>query len=206
MDFLITESQLQNLLLEQGDQKLTSNMKQLKSFTTNMVNRVMKNYELNLKMLLTWGTSVGGLVMPLDNFIRTQGFKMSEKEIALVLAGVAFTIFFENKRGIVSLLKKINEEGLEDEFNQVLTQGEMLKNSFIKFLKSCRVTSGAVLDTVAYSFLIPVIADIYSIAMDYNNIGDAATLIAERLIASGVIILSKEILSSVLKKIIRKFK
>ena len=165
-----------------------------------------KNYELNLKMLLTWGTSVGGLVMPLDNFIRTQGFKMSEKEIALVLAGVAFTIFFENKRGIVSLLKKISEEGLEDEFNQVLTQGQMLKNSFIKFLKSCRVTSGAVLDTVAYSFLIPVIADIYSIAMDYNNIGDAATLIAERLLASGVIILSKEILSSVLKKIIRKFK
>jgi hypothetical protein len=42
--------------------------------------------------------------------------------------------------------------------------------------------------------------------MDYNNVSDAAILIAERLIASGVIILSKDILGTVLKKIIRKFK
>ena len=206
MDFLITESQLQTILLEQNESNFSSNMKQLKSFTNNMVNRVMKNYGLNLKMLLTWGASVGGLVMPLDNFIRKQGFHLSEKEIALVLAGVAFTIFFENKRGIISLMKKIKDEGLEKEFEVVLNQGQSLKNSFVNFLKSCRVTSGAVLDMVAYSFLIPIIADIYSIAMDYNNVSDAAILIAERLIASGVIILSKDILGTVLKKIIRKFK
>jgi hypothetical protein len=99
MDFLITESQLQLILLEQSDSKLTSNMKQLFSFTNNMVNKVIKNYGLNIKMLLTWGTAVGGLVMPLDNFIKEGGFNLSEKERMLVLAGVAFTIFFENKRG-----------------------------------------------------------------------------------------------------------
>jgi len=81
MDFLITESQLQLILLEQSDSKLTSNMKQLFSFTNNMVNKVIKNYGLNIKMLLTWGTAVGGLVMPLDNFIKEGGFNLSEKEI-----------------------------------------------------------------------------------------------------------------------------
>lgn len=206
MDFLLTESQLQVILLEQERSKFSNDMKQLHSFTTNMVNRVMKNYGLNLKMLLTWGAAVGGLVMPLDVLIRTGNFNLSEKETALVLAGVAFTIFFENKRGIITLLKKIKDEGLEDEYFEVLTTAQTLKNSFVNFLKSCRITSGAVLDTIAYSFLIPIITDIHSIAVDSSNLNEAALLIAERLIASGVVVLSKDLLSMALKKIIRKFK
>jgi len=205
MDFLITESQLQTILLEQNDSKLTSNMKQLFSFTNNMVNKVIKNYGLNVKMLLTWGTSVGGLVMPLDNLIKNGNFDLSDKERALVLVGIAFTMFLENKRGIVSIVKKIKEEGLTDVFTTVLKRAELLKKSFTKFLNSCNITSGAVLDTVAYSFLIPIITDIYSIATQTTNINEASLLIAERLVASGVVILSKEILSVVLKKIMKKF-
>jgi len=206
MDFLITESQLQTILLEQNDSKLTSNMKQLFSFTNNMVNKVIKNYGLNVKMLLTWGTSVGGLVMPLDNLIKNGNFDLSDKERALVLVGIAFTMFLENKRGIVSIVKKIKEEGLTDVFTTVLKRAELLKKSFTKFLNSCNITSGAVLDTVAYSFLIPIITDIYSIATQTTNINEASLLIAERLVASGVVILSKEILSVTLKKIMKKFK
>ena len=71
MEFLITEQQLKVILEEQNDSKLTDYMKTMYSFTNNMVSRIQKVYALNLKMLLTWGTSVGGLVMPLDNFIRT---------------------------------------------------------------------------------------------------------------------------------------
>jgi hypothetical protein len=206
MEFLITESQLQTILLEQNDSKLTSNMKQLFSFTNNMVNKVIKNYGLNVKMLLTWGTSVGGLVMPLDNLIKNGNFDLSDKERALVLVGIAFTMFFENKRGIVSIVKKIKEEGLTDVFTTVLKRAELLKKSFTRFLNSCSITSGAVLDTVAYSFLIPIITDIHSIATQTTNISEASLLIAERLVASGVVILSKEILSVTLKKIMKKFK
>jgi len=206
MDFLITESQFQIILLEQDKSKLSSSMKQLHSFTNNIVNKVIKNYGLNIKMLLTWGTAVGGLVMPLDTFLRGGGFDLSDKERALVLAGVAFTIFFENKRGLLSIIKKIKEEGLEEIFSQVLSKGQQLKSSFVKFLDSCKITSGAVLDTVAYSFLIPIITDIHSIAVESSNLNDSALLIAERLFASGVVILSKEILSVALKKIMKKFK
>ena len=206
MDFLITESQLQTILLEQNDSKLTSNMKQLYSFTNNMVNNVIKNYGLNLKMLLTWGTAVGGLVMPLDNLIKSGNFNLSDKEVSLVLAGVAFTVFFENKRGLVSIVKKIKEEGLTEVFTIVLQRAELLKKSFVNFLSACKITSGAVLDTVAYSFLIPIITDIYSVATQSSNLTEASLLIAERLVASGVVILSKEILSVVLKKIMKKFK
>lgn len=206
MDFLISESQLRTILMEEDNSKLSNSMKQLNAFTNDIVNKVIKNYGLNIKMLLTWGTSVGGLVMPLDNFIRNNNFDLSDQERALVLVGVAFAVFFENKRGFSSILKKIKEEGLEDVFLSVVSKGKELKNSFVDFLESCRITSGAVLDTVAYSFLIPIIADIYSLSADTSNVNETALLIAERLISSGAVILSKELLSAGLKKIVRKFK
>ena len=51
MDFLINESQLRTILMEQDKSKMTGYMKKLHSFTTNIVNRVSKSYGLNLKML-----------------------------------------------------------------------------------------------------------------------------------------------------------
>jgi len=206
MDFLISESQLRTILMEEDNSKLSNNMKQLNTFTNDIVNKVIKNYVLKVKILLTWGTSVGGLVMPLDNFIRNNNFDLSDNQRALVLIGVAFAVFFENKRGFTSILKKIKEEGLEETFLEVVSKGKELKNSFLRFLDSCRITSGAVLDTVAYSFLIPIIADIYSLSTNTSNVNETALLIAERLIASGAVILSKELLSAGLKKIVRKFK
>ena len=63
MEFLITETQLKTILTEQDKSKMTEDMKTLYSFTENIVNRVKTIYGINLKMLLTWGTSVGGLMV-----------------------------------------------------------------------------------------------------------------------------------------------
>jgi hypothetical protein len=64
MDFLINEFQLRTILQEQDESRMNGYMKTMYSFTKNLVNRAGKVYNLNLKMLLTWGTAVGGLVMP----------------------------------------------------------------------------------------------------------------------------------------------
>jgi hypothetical protein len=80
MEFLITETQLKTILTEQDKSKMTEDMKTLYSFTENIVNRVKTIYGINLKMLLTWGTSVGGLMMPLDNFIKSGNFDLNEQQ------------------------------------------------------------------------------------------------------------------------------
>ena len=95
MDFLINESQLRAILQEQDESRMSDNVKEMYSFTKNLVNRVSKIYGLNLKMLLTWGTAVGGLVMPLDQFIRQGNFELTDDQRFLVLAGIAFIMFFE---------------------------------------------------------------------------------------------------------------
>lgn len=204
MEFLITEQQLKSLLKEEERSQLGSNMKKLNSFTKQIVTRVIKSYGINLRMLLTWGTSVGGMVLPLDEYLKTQNFDLSDDQRALVLAGIVFTIFFETKRPFGKLISKIKEEGLMEIFENGLKKGNELKESFSNFILSLGVGTSSFLDTIAYSFLIPIIMDIYSVATDAQDLDQAAILIVERLIASGVVLVSGQLLTELVKKILKR--
>jgi hypothetical protein len=206
MEFLITETQLRAILTEQDKSKMTEDMKTLYSFTENVVNRVKSTYGLNLKMLLTWGTSVGGLMMPLDNFIKSGNFNLNEQQESLIIVAVASLLFFENKRGMSKLMEKIKEEGILPQFEQILSKGQELKSAFVGFLSSINITIGTLLEVAAYSFLVPIIFDIYSLGESSTNLRQTALQITERLLASGVISLSGQALSVTIKKILKRFK
>jgi hypothetical protein len=206
MDFLINESQLRAILQEQDESRMNGYMKTMYSFTKNLVNRVSKIYGLNIKMLLTWGTAVGGLVMPLDQYIRTSNFDLTDDQRYLVLAGIAFILFFDNKKGLVNILSKIKEEGLEDVFRNTLEKAKNLKSSFKGFLSSINVSISSFMDTVAYAFLIPIILDFQRIAEGSTDPKEVGLLIAERLISSGVVVVSAQALSQVIRKIIQRLK
>ena len=143
MDFLINESQLRLILQEQDQSKMTDYMKDMYSFTSKLVEKEKKIYGLNLRLLLTWGASVGGFVLPLDNFIKTGRFNLTEEQQVLILIGIASTYFYDNSRAIKLILKKIKAEGLEDVFKEVLIKSKNLKNSFFKFLDSSNFTLGS---------------------------------------------------------------
>lgn len=205
MEFILTESQLLRILKEnKNESDISNSLKRMSSFMNNFVNRILKSYGLNLRMFLTWGTSIAGLVMPLDEFLKSGNFELSESQRYLVLAGVAFLIFFEGKRGMVKLLNKIKEEGLSEVFDIALLKGYELKDAFVGFLTSTRVISSQVLEILSYAFLIPIIVDIQNYMNDSVNIAETSILIAERIIASGVVLLSKEFLFETIRKVLKK--
>lgn len=204
MEFLINESQLRVILQEQDQSKMTDYMKELYSFTSNIINKVKKTYGLNLKLLLTWGASVGGLVMPLDNFIRSGRFDITDEQVALLLVGVACTYFYDNENALKKILSKIKEEGLEDIFKEVLLKGKNLKDSFTKFIKSSKVTINSTLDIITYAFLIPIITDIQSSITSGEDIQTVSMKVAKRLVASGVVLVGQVVLTEIIKKIIKK--
>ena len=206
MEFLITESQLRTLLSEEERSQLGSYMKQLNAFTKQIVSRVAKSYGLNLRMLLTWGTSVGGMVLPLDEFLKTGDFNLTEEQRMLVLSGIAFSLFFESRRSITKLLSTIKDEGLEDVYRKGLKKGKELTTAFIDFVESLSVGTSLFVDTIAYSFLIPIINDIYSVTLNSQDLEEAAILIAERLLSSGIILGSSQILVKLVKSILERLK
>jgi len=205
MDFLINESQLRLILQEQDENNMSGDMKEMYSFTKNLVEKVKKVYGLNLRLLLTWGASVGGFVLPLSNFIKTGRFDLNEAEQTLILVGIACSVFYDNSRVLKLIYKKIKEQGLEDTFKEVLIKSKNLKNSFSRFLSSANVTISSSLDLVAYSFLIPIITDVLEAATTSGNFESIAKTIAKRLVASGVVIVGQAVLSDAIKKLIKKF-
>ena len=204
MEFLITESQLRVLLQEEEKSQLGLYVKNMYAFTKQMLNKVHKSYGINLRMLLTWGTSVGGLVLPLDQYLRTQHLGLNEDQRMLVLVGIIFALFFETKRPFVKIMSLIKENGLEDIFQDGLRKGTQLRDAFTNFLSSANTGVGTFLEAIAYSFLIPIITDVQSVLGQTEDIETAAILIAERLLAAGVILIGRQTLIDVVKNVLKK--
>ena len=204
MEFLITESQLRVLLQEEEKSQLGLYVKNMYAFTKQMLNKVFRSYGINLRMLLTWGTSVGGLVLPLDQYLRTQHLGLNEDQRMLVLVGIIFALFFETKRPFMKIMSLIKENVLEDIFQDGLRKGTQLRDAFTNFLSSANTGVGTFLEAIAYSFLIPIITDVQSVLGQTEDIETAAILIAERLLAAGVILVGRQTLIDLVKNVLKK--
>jgi hypothetical protein len=204
MEFLITESQLKTLLSEEEKSRLGSSMKYLNEMVKQIVSRSRKAYGINLRILLTFGASVGGFVLPLDEFIRTQNFNITEDQRMLVLASIAFTLFFETRSASKKIISLIKEEGLEEIYRNGLRKGKELRSAFVNFVSSVNQSAANVLDSISYSFLIPIITDMISVGHETQDVESAAILITQRLIASGVVLVSSQALTELVKNILKR--
>lgn len=204
MNIIISESQLRFLLENNNKSSLSEDIKSLYDFTKDIVNKSKDKFGIDLTLLMTWGAAVGGLVMPLDNYIRTGEFDLTEDQLTLILIGCISTLFLDNKRMFQKVYKKCKEEGIEGVLDQVVNKGSELKKSFIGFLSSLNLSIKNVTSLVRYSFLIPIISDLQSIGGDGDDIKIISLRIAERILAAGVITISVETLSKLIEKILKK--
>lgn len=204
MNIIISESQLRFLLENNNKSSLSEDIKSLYDFTKDIVNKSKDKFGIDLTLLMTWGAAVGGLVMPLDNYIRTGEFDLTEDQLTLILIGCISTLFLDNKRMFQKVYKKCKEEGIEGILDQVVNKGSELKKSFIGFLSSLNLSIKNVTSLVRYSFLIPIISDLQSIGGDGDDIKIISLRIAERILAAGVITISVETLSKLIEKILKK--
>ena len=206
MDFLINESQLNFLVESENTEKFTRNMKQLNSFTVNLINKAKRIFGLNFKFLITWGPVIGGFVGPLDKYIRDNYLEFSEDSIILITLGIACTYFYQNKKETKKLYEQIEEQGLVSFFEEMLLKSKQLKDSFVSFMESLNLTLGTTVEMIHYSFLIPIINDLQQVAHGATSIANASKIIVERLLTSGVVLVAGQILIDVISKILKRFK
>jgi hypothetical protein len=105
---------------------------------------------------------------------------------------------------VSDIINKIKEEGLSDYFESVLEKSDKLKTAFKNFLESLSLTLSSVQEIISYSFLLPLITDFINVANGTQNFWGASEIITERILASGVVIVSGEILSSLISKILKR--
>lgn len=205
MQYLITESQLR-LMVEAagGSPEISGPLKKMFAFARNVFHDVYKSYNINLRFLLTWGSAIAGIMMPLDQWIRTKEWDISESQINLILCGVAAMLYYDNKKSIQDVKNKIKEEGLTKYFTSALKKAQDLKSSFEKFVKSVIPTLNQSVELLSYAFMIPIIGDLQSMIQDSGDIVSTAELIGERFLASGVVLISGLGLVSFLKEVLKR--
>ena len=204
MNYILTEQQLRIIIKEEKNSKLTNYMKFMYSFTHKVVSISKKKYGLNVRFLLTMGTAIGGFLLPLDMFLKQGVFELNEDQIALILTGVAAINFYGNRKNISNIIDKIREDGLSDYFQSVLEKSDKLKNSFVGFLESLSLTLSSVQETISYAFLLPLITDFMDIAHGTENFWGASEIMTERILASGVVVVSGQILIEIINKILKR--
>lgn len=206
MEFILKESQLKLILSEESEGKITNYVKELDSFSKNIIKDIHDTLGLNFKLLLTWGPSVAGLVAPLDNFITNGNFNLTHEQTLLILSGIIAIHFLDNKKTFNKIYKKIKEEKISSVFSKVLLKSDELKKSFIGFFNSLGGTIKSISDLISYSFLIPIVTDILNMSQNTGDIDNFASSISKRIIASGLVTISFSVLKNLIKKMVLKLK
>lgn len=205
MDFLITETQLKTILNEEKSSKIINSLKYLNSFTKELIIKAKKDWDIDFKFLTTFGTAIGGFAAPLNHFIRTGDFELTDSQITLILIGIVALYYYNNKSALMKIIQIIKSEGIENEFNRVLLKSKELKKSFVKFMTRINKTMSDTFSIMKFAFLIPIISDdIMETLIGSSDVKTATTLIVKRLLAYGAITLSSEVLSNVIEGILKK--
>jgi len=205
MNYLITENQMQTIILESVQDRLVENAKKLNNIAKGILENVNTNNNLNFKFLLTWGASIGGLMGPLKSWIENRYTGLDHHDVALLTLGAVATYFYDNENKIKSLYKKIKDKGLSSEFQEIKNKSDQFKNVFINFLTSIGITTSNMINTMSYAFIIPILDDLYSLILGSNNTQDIVLHIGKRLAASGVVLVTGALLRTLIKKLASKF-
>jgi hypothetical protein len=150
------------------------------------------------------GTAIGGFMLPLEMYLREGSFDLNEEQTALILVGIAAVNFYGQKKNISTILSKIKENGLSEYFESVLEKSDKLKKSFVGFLESLSLTLSSVQETISYSFLLPLITDLMNVAYNTKDFWGASEIMTERILASGVVVVSGQILIEIINKILKR--
>ena len=205
MKIIITENQNRALLNESVSESIVRSYRSMKKFTEKVLKETKETTGLDFEFLMSWGSTLGGLMMPVSQFIEGNHPELTSLDISLLITGAMVTYYTSNKKALSKILETIKEKGLVDVFDELLSSTSNLKDTFLSFISSLNITMGKMANMLAYTFLIPLLPQLYEMAQtgyDQNTVNQ----IIKRILSYGTIIGSSAIIRELIKKIIIRFR
>ena len=190
--------------MENINSDLEKRFQNMKKFTKNVISEAKKQINLDLSFLLTWGSTLGGLMGPVSDYIEGKYPELSNTDISLLCTGAILTYFTNNKEGLTKVLDKIKEKSLIQEFDYMLEKTGELKNVFISFIDSFAIPVNKLSNMLAYAFLIPILPELYEMSQGFGE-HDVMELFKRILYFVGVSV-SGVFLKNLLLSIVNRFK
>jgi uncharacterized membrane protein len=206
MKIAVTEHQKKFIITESISEEFNSIIERGYNFTKEILEKSAEQIGINIQFAITGGASIGGMVGPLNDFIKNTESEMSDIEISLLLTGIIASYYVDNKEYVKKILTKIKEKGLSEVFLRVFKKSQELKNAFFDFIESLNITLHKVTNIMSYTFIIPIIPMLYDMATGSNLDGEQISEIAKRLASFGVLTVSGILVRELINKIIKRFK
>jgi len=205
MKIIITENQNRSLLNEGVSESIVRSYRSMKKFTEKVLKETRDTTGLDFEFLMSWGSTLGGLMMPVSQYIEGKHPELTSLDISLLITGAMVTYYTSNKKALSKILDTIKEKGLVNVFDEVLSTTSNLKDTFLSFVSSLNITMGKMANMLAYTFLIPLLPQLYEMAQtgyDQNTVNQ----IIKRILSYGAIIGSSAIVRELIKKIVNRFR
>ena len=204
MKIIVNESQYKKLLFEETSKNSIDKLKDLKKFFNDLKNDVKNQIGLDLSFLSTWGVTIAGFVRPIAEFMEGNFPELTTTEIALLSTGIILTYYQSNRQKLLKVLSEIKEKGLVFEFDMALGKAELLKNTFINFIDSLAVPISRISNMLAYTFLIPLVPELYEMAQGYGVVD--LKEFAMRIVGFIGVTLSGNLIKKLIKAMVGRFK
>ena len=157
MDIIINETQYRKVLLETAKKSIEGESEKNKNLIKRIVSDVKKDFNLDLKFILTYSVTIGGLVGPVYEIMRGNLPDLSDSELSLITVGTIMTYYYNNYELLNRILILIRDNRLINEFNLMLDKTETLKTAFYEFIKSVGITFSSISNVLAFTFLLGVL-------------------------------------------------
>ena len=205
MEIILTESQLQRILLEQGGDEIKNEFDESKKFVREVISYVKKQHKMDFTFAATWGAALGGFARPVSDYLNNLDPTLSEGNIKLIVFGIILTFFSSNTEKLGKVLDIIKKEGLVTYFNSALRKSYDLKEAFFEFMGSLNLTFSKVSNMLAYAFLIPVVPLLEHV------LGTGLSDNQEQLFIDGILhysatMVGSSVIYEIIKRMIKRFK
>jgi len=204
MKIVITEHQYEKLLLESSKSIIGDEIKRSKEFIKKIVRSVKEDTKLDFSFLFTWGAAIGGFSRPVFNYFEGRNPELTQQDLSLLTIACAVTYYTSNKEKLGKLLDIIKERGLVDYFNEMLSKTDELKNTFLSFIDSLKITGSKMSSMLAYTFIIPFLSKLLD--MSGGATSTDVTVLTKILLGYLTIKLSAATLTELINKIIERFR
>lgn len=204
MEILISEKQRKELIVLESISKIGSIIKDMSEIGKDSIKKANENFKFDLKILATFSAGIGGVIVPLNEFVRGEFPNLTETNYLLITVAVAMILVTEHTENTKKLLAEITKQGLTKEFKKTFEVGSELKESFLDFMDSLNLTFSKITQIMGYAFLIPVIDIILQLSSD--NAAQSTNEIVYRLLLSLGAHHSAIFMREVITKIINKFR
>jgi hypothetical protein len=205
MKIIITESQKSIILAENIGSEINNKLKDMKTFTKTVLTSAKKQTGMDFSFLLTWGATLGGFMGPVAKYMEGKSPTLSNADVALISVGILLTYYNDNKEKLSKVLDLIKERNLVSEFDDALSMSEQLKNTFLNFVESLGVTISSIGNMMAYTFLIPLLPEIYNLVQGTSQDVDPS-MIVKRILNYGIVTVSSLLLKEIITKMVDRFR